>query len=289
MKIIKITQNLVQVKPNEDFKDWSVKGIDGDALMIPVGAIHRDDADESEAKKDNREAQAKWDAAQHVSVAGTVLKTPERLIYNGDIINGTMKIIGLSLSIASEISELRAKSVQFDVPMDLQEGDTVFFKYIEHFNCYKEGRVVSDEFEDTLLMGYDSLIMAVRDGRPIMLNGNILVEPIKLKTDDSGLSKRDEKGRLRPVQKKKKSKSSVGVVRYIGSVCKGYLNYPGDEDAENIQVGDVVIYDPRLGISLEHEYHRTFHVERLVRMQRKDILMVIGNDQKVLDLNKIKL
>lgn len=289
MKIIKILQNLVQIKPNEDFKDWGIKGADGEALVIPVGAVHRDGPDESEAKKDNREAQAKWDSAQHVSVAGIVLKTPERLIYNGGIINETMKKVGLSLSIASEISELRAKSVQFDVPMDLLAGDAVFFKYIEHFNCYKEGRIVTDEFEDTLLMGYDSLIMAIRDGQPIMLNGNILIEPIKLKSSESGLSMRDERGRLRPVQKKKKAKSSVGVVRYIGSPCNGYLNYAQDEDMKNIQVGDVVIYDPRLGISLEHEYHRTFHVARLVRMQRKDILIVIGNEQNVLDLDKIKL
>lgn len=294
MKILNIPQNLVLVMPDKDFSDWSVKGINGESLIIPNGPATKNDPFETNKHIENRENQAKLDAAQHVSVSGIVIKTPDTLVYNGSLMEKIIKAKGISTESAREVSELRALSMQFNVPMELVAGDRVFFKYIEHYNCFKESRVVMDGGEKHILMPYDSLIMAIRDDHPVMLNGLMLVEPVMDSNEQdaitSAFSKAGKDGLLKPMKKELKGrKAQIGVVRNIGSACAGYLNYANEFDPSGIKVGDFIVFDPRYALSLEHEYHRTFHKKRLIRMQRKDIFAVLGNEESFLDLDKFKL
>lgn len=294
MKILRIPQNLVLIKPDDDYKNWGIKGLDGEDLMIPLGAATKNDPYDTDKHKELRGQQAQLDAAQHVSTTGIVVRVPETIGYNGDKIDRIMKRQGVSIDIAPVISELRARSMHFNVPMDLIPGDRVIFKYIEQFNCFKEGRSVEENFEKMILMYYDCIILAIRDGKPIMLNGNILIEPVINETEADKLASMfstvGANGLLQPLKKELKSrKMQIGRVKFLGSKCDGYLDYPKEKDDDTLCVDDVVVFDPRNGISLEHEYHREFHYKRLIRMQRKDILIGLGNGENILDLKKIKI
>lgn len=293
MKIKSIYQNLVLVKPEGDYTEWGIKGADGKNLMIPLGAATKNDPYDTDKHRETREQQSQLDLAQHVSTTGIVILPPERLCYNGDLIDHYMKNEGVSIDIAAMISELRTSSSHYKTTMDLISGDKIFFKYIEQYNTVKEGRVVETNGERLLLINYDCLILALRDGEPIMLNGYILVEPIldvnEADNVASQFSKVGENGLLKPLKKELKSKKlQLGRIKFAGSICDGYLDFPKEKDDNLAQVGDIIAFEPRYGISLEHEYHREFYDKRLIRIHRKDILMVLGNEENKLDLKNFK-
>lgn len=208
-----------------------------------------------------------FEPAKHWNIMGTVLAIPNRLVYNGDVVNNYRK--NKNSIVQAHIQEMVRQSLEYDVKHHrLLIGDQVIFRYIVHNSAIED-----EEFIDfykmgkALLIDYDQLYMRIRDDSRILLNGWILVEPIDY-TQDELISR----GKGAELWVKDKRKEGMGIVREIGWANSGYIM--GEEDIEDIKVGDTILFRHSNNVSIEWSYHKVLNEGKYAfyRMQRKDIL-----------------
>lgn len=140
------------------------------------------------------------------------------------------------------------KSLEFDVDIEVKEGDRVWFNYLDGLNCVEfhcEGVTYK-------LLKYDSLVLVKNESGIKTLNGYVLVEPIYEK----------EKTFLYMDKKKDVTK---GKVAYIGTPNKRYRT-PGISDDPRVKVGHTVVIRQKYEVNLEDKLHRFLDGDyRLVR------------------------
>lgn len=242
---MRISKNWVLVKPDENFKNYN-----GGKIVTAL------DADS---------------AGQRLSVRGKIISLPKKLVYNGNEIKKERSVFANDRSSVSIISALKDVSMLYDVNIEPKVGDTVFFNYMEHYECYQNGRWIEGEDGDMLLMRYDNLIVShpLNNTSAIKpLNGLVLIEPIKTKEEESMTTVELQK------YKHKIHKTGLAKVIKTGQKCKGYLeDLNGPEDTNEIKEGQIIIYKPSGAHLLEWGLHQTlFKNRRIMAIHRRNIL-----------------
>ena len=211
------------------------------------------------------------DTSHHMSVKGEVLMVPDELYCHGDLVR---KLDAYpKCSQVTKTSQFYAcRSLEYGNKMDLQVGDEVVFRYINHVECIADGRFwhVDNSGIPALFMSYDTLFMAQRGDEQIMLNGWLWVEPTLWSKEEV----MNDAGMVVATQGKKKVGS--GCVRNVGNPNSSYL-YSKGSDLCDIKVGDDIMFQKTAGVSVEYFCHQSLNEGRhpYYIMQRKDILAVV--------------
>jgi hypothetical protein len=112
-----------------------------------------------------------FEPQDHITAIGKVIKVPSRLTYSEK--NG------------------ESNAMEWETPMDLREGDTVYMDYLEVMLALgmKANKAASYPMESYfevdnelyIIITYAALFFAVRNDRVIMLNGFVMAEPVEVK------------------------------------------------------------------------------------------------------------
>lgn len=190
----------------------------------------------------------------HVSVTGTVLQAPKKLIYLGYEIPKLNRENAFDLQRIRDINDL---TMPFDTDLEIKEGDRVMFNYLFQIDKL-------DLFKGNILIPYSELFCRINGDEIYPLNGNIIVEQIK------------QDVKVNDVKIGEKRSDTEGVVRYAGCVNRDYLTLPLQgkfSDDKRIKVGTKV-YFPKNGLSrIEYQLHSSLTDYELWAGFRKDILM----------------
>ena len=155
------------------------------------------------------------------------------------------------------------RSCDFDTEVEIQKGDIVIFHYLAIENSRARYASLKKHVDPKLdLIPYDTIFVAIREGKVIPVNGYVIVEPLD-ETFETSLYIPDT---ARTFSKTK------GVVRYISTPLNGYLEWPDMFDTDEIAVGDTVCYRAENCIPFEYDLHQQLDKgKKLFRMQRRDI------------------
>ena len=181
-----------------------------------------------------------YDPNKHKPCLGEVIQVPTKLRYKGreayEIRRN--KLRGWRASI--ELANLNAETVDLDVRMEAEVGDTVYFPFTAITEAHRQGMVIDGYY----LIKYDYLILSKRSNDIIPLNGNILVIPAEKEQEDFEVF-RD------------KYRTMKGTVAYTGSLVDHYFYYPEHIDEDDIKIGDEVYFRKTYAVPVELEMYRT--------------------------------
>jgi len=263
---------------------------------------------------------APWGAnqASHLGLTGIVVKTPEQLIFNGYQM-ATLKQYTETTStdkereikskefaeysrykrsgVQKEIADLRRASMAYDVPMEVKEGDRVYFEYTTRLDAIKEGRRIETDEGVYILVPYDLLLMRFKPTTDFnnvqipdvyMLNGLVLIRILEYATEVSAQGVRGYKTEMDlflPEGKHPDAKYVhngnvwYGTILSCGCGVKSYADFPGRGGEYGVQntpgnkPGDKIMFDGRHKKRLEVEHHRVIFKKNILhRIHRKDIL-----------------
>lgn len=139
-----------------------------------------------------------------------------------------------------------SRSTAFNVPVEIQEGDTVLFHFNSVATALKQGRLWKEKEDNFMFVPYDQLFTAIRDGKIIPLNGYIFVEPEKETIESSVI--------IPDIMQNNLSKTK-GTVRYMGCKVKEYLNPELSDDGVDIQIGDKVHFREVEAVPIHDSYN----------------------------------
>lgn len=247
-----IPHNYVLVRPDKEFRSYQFNGKETGISTAT-------------------EAQS---AGQRLSVRGTIVKLPNRLIFNGIQILKERRNFANNRSSVNIIQALVSSSVLFDVAIEPSEGDIVFFSYLQHYDCYDHGRYIETPEGDLLLMKYDSLICShkLNNIKSLkMLNGLVMIEPYKIQEAKLPIE-------VVSMEKYKNKVQKIGYANVLatGKLCNGYLeDLNGPKDTNQIKVGQKIIFKPLGAHLLEWGLHQVlFKGRKVMAIHRKNILMI---------------
>jgi len=163
-------------------------------------------------------------------------------------------------------------SMEYKVPIELKEGDKVFFHYLQISSAISNSHLLTIDGKQHIFIRYDQCFCAVRDEEFVMLNGWMLLEPI-----DQEDKPQPKYINTRLPKSRRKKDPLRGKILYLGDPVSEYL-WGGEEtdDGINVDAGEVVTFLPESDIPLEYNLHRTLS-EVYYRVQRKDLINKIIN------------
>jgi len=303
---IRIPNNYVLVKPDKNFETYQFSGREtgilvANAKLDPSGKVVSTEQ-------------------EHISISGTVYAIPENLVYNARAIwklqdNNDFRRGAFVRSkwVQQDIDQLRNESVQFDVPMEVQVGDRVYFEYLAHILAQQSGMYVDTNDGKMMLIKYDMLIMALRNEEQIMLNGFLLIENEAIKKEtikvefegnlNANAGSWEVEGEITSSglilvggrqEKKYRSWAQAKLIQSAQPV-KSYLDFRGKDDwgifkltengFENLDrellPDDTLLYDPRFAKEIEFGLHRVLSEKKLLRIQRKDVYAVLEKPEMI--------
>jgi hypothetical protein len=254
------------IKPEQDFQTYQMNGEETDILVSNSNGM----------------------ASQHFSVKGEVIAAPSQLTYNGDAIKKLRQHHGYhDKSVNEHIEFLKRTSVLYEVPVEIQRGQQVMFNYQQYFDANKNGRAFIVDGEAHYLIRYDELVCSMLPESKSeiykMLNGLLLVEPLKIPVETHGGISVYKHGSIERVISGSGllmfKQTAFGVIRKTGAICTGYREFPNlRDDTFPLTEGMIVAYDPRFGTNMEYDLHRTLTKNKSYRIHRKDLIFVYPNE-----------
>lgn len=182
-------------------------------------------------------ADTDWDETGNCNVHGTVVKVPEKLFRREKPKNEF--------------------GMEHGTIVEVEKGDEVWFMRSESFNC--PAFIIDEKLY--YLIDYAELILAVRDDKKILLNGNILMRRVFDGVEERGLftgiSEKEDKCK--------------GVVEKVGRPNDWYLT-KGVVEPNDIEEGDKVISKLPM-INLENSLYSV--LDDCVYMQRRWLVAVM--------------
>ncbi len=168
---------------------------------------------------------------------GIVRSVCDRLQYDGDELHGYMDGRRLSDSEQRYSGYMTSKTVYYDVPIEVKDGDMVLYRW--KANTEEAMRV-----DDMLLIRYDNLVARVDglDKVPYPLNGLLLLRMEKENVDDV-------------LQHQARMRQGMARVIAEGCLVRSYLLFPGEVDERLALLGREVVFDRRLAVRIEHDDH----------------------------------
>jgi hypothetical protein len=189
-----------------------------------------------------------WKPEHHARVVGTVVSVPKHLIYG---------------------RKLGAVSMEWKTDMDLKIGDEVWMRTQSCLTAAKDPIINEDTGEEYYLIPYWAIYLCRRKNKIIMLNGNILVEPITEQIKSSLI-----------LPKAFREKDKLGIVRYIGQPNYEYKQ-PTYYDDDYLRVGDVVVLTFKFNNRLENKLHLDFDGKEYIVTQRRFVWGIIRSKNPV--------
>lgn len=294
---ITVPCNYVLIKMDDALNSYQFKGKETGITASPI--IYDND---KQVRVDER----------LVSPFGTVIKRPERLVYNGRLIKemtrkyepirltggidayGEREKVIVNPSALREIGELKQSSVSYDTDLEIENGDRVHVSYIHYLNAGKQGLFIDTQEGDMVLVKYDLLRMVV-DGNnqpKRMLNGYMLIEPealdIEVEQEDGVEFTQRESGlvMINPTKIKKTRKKQIVRVLVGGTPLRGYLEEPNKVDTKKTyKEGDRLLIDPRFSLKLENDVHQIISEKDLYVIRREAIIF----DEEEFDIDRVEI
>lgn len=191
------------------------------------------------------------------AITGTVMAVCSHIHYFGRELRGIKNKTVRSLTDQMLVKDYIAMSMQFDVPVEIEAGDTVVFPYL--------WRVDDAMFDDerhmgNLLLRYDQLTAKVVNGALYPLNGALLGRKIASDQGVMQLQREYWDGRI--------------DVTHEGCLVQDYQDY-GYPDQEGSLVGKQVFVNPRMPISIEVPSQLRLFNEELYQFHRRHIVGII--------------
>ena len=223
-------------------------------------------------------------------VVQRVIKVPRKLIY------GTQKVyVKMNLGLGAKewdgkqherhetITRDKKKpgSMPWNVEMELHPDDIIWVSFMTILNCQRTDRVIDIEDKKYFLIPYEDVYFKKTDDNIQMLNGWILVEPVKIETEteknlaDAGVTIQKvtvEKDKIREYGINDK----YGIVKYIAPPIEERLD--GIPDADDISPGDTVVFLWNHNRRLEHNAHKFFSEGELIVTRRERIIAKITDE-----------
>lgn len=204
----------------------------------------------------------KWHPQAHTVIHGIVTTAPEKLLFFKDEILAIKNEFGSTqhcpVDRREEIQWLTSKSMFYDVPVEVQQGDFILFHYNVYAQAQKEGRFFQKNGETTILIPYDMCYVVIREEKIIPLNGIVLLEPVVNKQSEVIITE-DKEDKL------------LGKIAHIGCKVNGYLDYMEETDDDFFEVGDLVAFRKRSVVDFEYPLHRMLD-KKYWRLWRRDLL-----------------
>ena len=182
---------------------------------------------------------------RHFSVTGEVLDVGRRLRFDKP---------SKSQSWAGSMrnAQRNNRSVEYDVPMELNIGDRVIFRYNVHLGDSHE----SERLDNGLIvMRYDVIYAKILPDGLYPLNDLLLIELEKEVHYDVT-----------------EHRVNAGIVKFAGKPAKSYLR-SDKSGSKRINVGDRVLFEKGRAVGMEWEYHAQYGLHRI---RRKDIIGIDG-------------
>lgn len=234
LNTFKIPANYILVKPDPDFEFVRIKP-----------------DSEFSAITDEVEIQIAYTSkthARHYGISGTVVVLPNQLIYN-------------------KKKRENKISMEFDVDMELQLNDKVWFDYLCQINAVTDKLIVdTEEHGLCFLCKYEDIYCFDRNGEIELVNGWVWIRRIERDAESAGLElKFSDKNKFIPGQ---------AIIVKAGKPVKDYLDGINEEPID-FNGGEQVIYDPRFGHEMEYSMHRSLTESEVMSIRRKHIYAIV--------------
>ena len=146
---------------------------------------------------------------------------------------------------SQKLQEIREDSMEYDVPIEVEVGDRVFYDFTEKF----DPTYIETDIGELLLVPYDKLEVRVRGEEVYPLNDNILME---WKRKDNF-----QFGSL-VLEAPKKEVYQASGIQYAEIIAlpvepKGNINPKDHVDISGLKIGDEVGFIPQYAFYLENE------------------------------------
>ena len=165
-------------------------------------------------------------------------------------------------------------SLSFDVGIEVEPGDKVFFHYLMKELVETSGMVFKDENNEPLwLVPYDQIFFSVRNNKFIPVNGFILVELLEGDTHKDGILEM-------PDTVKNLKSTKFAKIIHAGESVKRFASEPKEvEYKDDMKEGDIIMYSPHSDLPIQWDlYNDVKSNKKLFRMQRKDVVSVITEE-----------
>ena len=186
-----------------------------------------------------------YEKGHHQPVRGKVVAIPYKLRYGDSVM------------------------LDWDCDMELMVGDEIVVNYNEIHNAlhsWRRSYIVLDG-KKVLMVRYDKINAAKRNGKIIPINGYVYIEPISPTSLDSLQN---------PHLKENKRDRVWGVVRHVGKRNRAYFYTDAYKDDFDPVVGSVVSMMPHADLYVESPDHPLFFDgQMMVKIQRPFITAVL--------------
>lgn len=174
-KTISIPSNFVLIKPDEEMEKYH---IDGKESSIYIGKSSMQYVDPLDSL-DFSMKETVTTQANHWSVTGKVIKTPEKLNFFGRQIKRIKEENkGDDIDI-QHMARLSENSLKYETEMVLKEGDRVLMDAHTHISVVEEDKILDTDIGRLYLVRYDMLRGYFTDEGLIPLNGIVFFKWLK--------------------------------------------------------------------------------------------------------------
>lgn len=282
-KKIKLPVNYVAILPDPDFEFYHKS--DGTQSSIRVATSLRQYKN-PHSEWDYEEEEVVESIGHNLSYSGKVIQIPEKLIFNGylaekffednrDVLGGfmeqdvtderSMEKRKASMRASQKLQEIREDSMEYDVPIEVEVGDRVFYDFTEKF----DPTYIETDIGELLLVPYDKLEVRVRGAEVYPLNDNVLIEWIK--KDKLKLGNLELHAPTKEIYESKGIQEAKVVALPVQS--QGNINPKEHVDISGLNIGDIIGFIPQYAFYLENENHYVlFGGKEILRIKAKDIL-----------------
>jgi hypothetical protein len=198
-----------------------------------------------------------FDTEKHTTVTGEIYGLPSRLLYTGEANNG----------------------MPWETPLEIKYGDNVICYYLSIVNALKpeQRRYVLEGQDRYVWIPYQTIYAVVREGKILPVNGYVLIEPAKNPMIEAQRERMKKMGlELVKLNDTTKDQANYGIVRYISTPNRQYVDEGVTDEGVDIAVGDIVVIKKTNDIPLQYELHQKVNEgKKLWRCQRRNILAKI--------------
>lgn len=204
-----------------------------------------------------------YDAHTSQPIVCSVVSTPRRLIYGKhDVFWESIEELELSLEQKLYLHKIRKEakfsettivkvpipgSMRFKTTVQVKEGDIVWVNASALMRAEKNTMTIICEKKLYYIIQYEDLYLKKSGKKVKMLNGWVLVEPIK--ETDRIIRRAKKSGLIIPKMNKKHIIDRLGIVKYIGDPVE-YL-FDDQYDHPEIKKGDTVMFQWKTNRRLE--------------------------------------
>ena len=215
LSTFRIPANYILIKPDPDFEFVKIKPDSEFSAITEEVEIKIGYTSETHAR--------------HYGISGTVVTLPEQLIFNPTIRQEKI-------------------TMPFDVDMELEIGDKVFFDYLCQIKAVSDKLIVdTEEHGMCFLCKYEDVYCFERNEELTLINGWVWIQRLEKDKKVSGLE-------MVLTDKNKFVKGQAKVIKAAKAVRKYIEGH--SEDPIELFGGENIIYDPRFGHEMEYSMHR---------------------------------